>query len=156
MAEYRLTTWWKVDAPLEAVWEAIYHPDHWPDWWPGVEQVLELSPGDECGIGAVHRYTWKSALPYRLSFDMRVTRIERLVALEGVACGELDGRGCWQFSRDGELTVVRYDWQVQTGKRWMNWLAPIARPLFRWNHDVVMRAGGLGLARLLSARLVDG
>jgi hypothetical protein len=26
--------------------------------------------------------------------------------------------------------------------------------VFRWNHDSVMRAGGLGLARLLNARLI--
>ncbi|MCW3478173.1 SRPBCC family protein [Neisseriaceae bacterium JH1-16] len=155
MAEYCLTTRWRVEAPLEVVWEAIYHADRWPAWWPGVEAVHELLPGDDCGIGAVHRYTWKSVLPYRLSFDIRVTRIERLVALEGVAYGELAGRGCWQFTREGGLTVVRYDWQVTTAKRWMNWLAPLARPLFRWNHDVVMRAGGRGLARLLNARLLE-
>ena len=33
-------------------------------------------------------------------------------------------------------------------------LAPLARPLFAWNHDYVMRNGGRGLARLLDARLL--
>jgi hypothetical protein len=36
----------------------------------------------------------------------------------------------------------------------MNVLAPVARPLFAWNHDHVMRSGGEGLARLLGARLL--
>ena len=36
----------------------------------------------------------------------------------------------------------------------MNLLAPLARPIFEWNHDVVMRRGAEGLARLLGARLV--
>ena len=36
----------------------------------------------------------------------------------------------------------------------MNLLAPIARPIFAWNHDHVMRNGAEGLARLLGARLV--
>jgi hypothetical protein len=31
----------------------------------------------------------------------------------------------------------------------MNLLAPLAKPLFRWNHDALMRAGGIGLARRL-------
>lgn len=35
----------------------------------------------------------------------------------------------------------------------MNLLAPVARPLFAWNHDVVMTWGGEGLARLLGAHL---
>jgi len=34
-------------------------------------------------------------------------------------------------------------------------LAPLARLAFRWNHDSIMREGGLALARLLEARLVD-
>jgi hypothetical protein len=36
----------------------------------------------------------------------------------------------------------------------MNLLAPLARPIFEWNHDVIMRQGGEGLARLLDVRLV--
>jgi hypothetical protein len=36
----------------------------------------------------------------------------------------------------------------------MNLLAPIAKPVFAWNHDVVMRQGGEGLARRLGARLI--
>ncbi len=32
---------------------------------------------------------------------------------------------------------------------WMNWLAPLARPFFAWNHDAVMRQGEQGLKRLL-------
>jgi hypothetical protein len=37
----------------------------------------------------------------------------------------------------------------------MNLLSPVARPVFRWNHDYVMRTGGEGLARLLGARLLS-
>jgi hypothetical protein len=36
----------------------------------------------------------------------------------------------------------------------MNLLAPVARPIFRWNHNVVMHQGGRGLAALLGARLL--
>ena len=52
------------------------------------------------------------------------------------------------------MTAVVYDWQVATTKRWMNLLSPIARPVFEYNHDVVMRWGGEGLARRLGARLL--
>ena len=57
------------------------------------------------------------------------------------------GRGHWRlFEQDG-VTAVVYDWQVATTKRWMNLLAPVARPVFEYNHDVVMGWGGEGLAR---------
>jgi hypothetical protein len=36
----------------------------------------------------------------------------------------------------------------------MNALGPLPRPAFRWNHDLVMRQGGVGLARRLEATLV--
>jgi hypothetical protein len=154
MAEYRFSTLWYLEAPVEAVWDAIYHSHRWPIWWRGVEQVLDLVAGDDNGLGAVQRYTWKSVLPYRLTFDMRITRIEPLVCLEGTASGEVEGCGCWRFEHEGVLTIVRYDWQVRTTKRWMNLLAPVAQPLFKWNHDAVMSAGGQGLARLLHTRLI--
>jgi hypothetical protein len=49
---------------------------------------------------------------------------------------------------------VRYEWVVTTGKRWMTALAPLLAPVFRWNHDQVMAAGGRGLARHLGVTLL--
>jgi hypothetical protein len=49
---------------------------------------------------------------------------------------------------------VTYDWNVRTTKRWMNVLAPVARPAFEYNHNVVMRRGGEGLAQRLGCRLI--
>ena len=47
------------------------------------------------------------------------------------------------MERDGTAAV--YEWNVRTARPWMNRLAPVARPLFAWNHDVVMRQGAEGL-----------
>jgi hypothetical protein len=71
--------------------------------------------------------------------------------IEGVATGELVGKGLWQFSVDRTGTVARYDWEVQTNKLWMNMLSPLAHPLFKWNHDVVMGWGAEGLRKRLGA-----
>jgi len=38
---------------------------------------------------------------------------------------------------------------VQLERPWMRLLAPLLAPLFRWNHDRVMRTGCVGLARPL-------
>ena len=46
---------------------------------------------------------------------------------------------------------MRYIWEVDTAKRWMNALAPLLRPLFVWNHHAIMRAGEAGLRRHLEA-----
>lgn len=81
---------------------------------------------------------------------MRLVRVEPHALIEGEAVGELQGTGRWTFSEAGGLTAVRYDWNVSTTKPWMNLLAPLARPVFKWNHDVVMRWGAEGLAAQLS------
>ena len=155
MADYRFLTTWVFDAPIERVWDALYESERWPDWWRGVERVEVIEPGDGDRVGELSRYTWKSRLPYRLSFDMRTTRIEPPHLVEGRAQGELTGEGRWRlFAGPDGTTAVTYEWVVETTERWMNVLAPLARPVFAWNHDVVMRNGGQGLARRLGVRLL--
>jgi uncharacterized protein YndB with AHSA1/START domain len=157
MADYRFLTTWVLDAPIERVWDALYDSERWPEWWRGVERVQVLERGNGERVGELSRYTWKSKLPYRLEFDMRTTRVEAPHLVEGHAQGELTGTGRWRlFSGSGGTTAVTYEWTVETTERWMNALAPIARPVFAWNHDYVMRAGGEGLARRLGAKLLVG
>jgi hypothetical protein len=108
-----------------------------------------LKPGTGPGLGAVRRYTWKSRLPYRLSFNMETTRIEDHRLIEGHATGELAGRGCWSLDHADGVTRVEYVWEVATTKLWMRVLSPVARPVFAWNHDVVMDWGREGLMKRL-------
>jgi carbon monoxide dehydrogenase subunit G len=70
MAAYEFVTIWRVHAPIETVWEEIYYSERWSEWWPGVEEVEELKEGDDLGVGSIRRYTWKSKLPYKLTFDV--------------------------------------------------------------------------------------
>jgi hypothetical protein len=119
-----------------------------------VEEAEEIEPGGEDGVGSVSRLVWRSRMPYRVEFEVTTRRVERPHLIEGHAVGELTGVGRWRlFERDG-LTAVLYEWNVSTTRRWMNLLAPVARPVFKWNHDWVMARGGEGIARLLGCRLV--
>jgi hypothetical protein len=88
-------------------------------------------------------------------FDIRATRIENLVAIEGTAEGDLEGIGRWHFSRQGTVSIVRYEWHVRSTRWWMRLIAPFARPLFIRNHARIMVQGGEGLARLLGSPLVS-
>ena len=83
MAEYRLLTIWRIEAPLEAVYAAIHNSPHWPEWWPGMQKVEEITAGDANGINSVLRYVWQGQLPYQMVFEVRATRIEKCVAIEG-------------------------------------------------------------------------
>jgi hypothetical protein len=75
--------------------------------------------------------------------------------LELAAEGDLGGTGRWDLEQQGEVTSVRYSWDVRTTKAWMNLAAPFARPLFTWNSREVTLQAGEGLARFLQVPLVD-
>lgn len=156
MAAYHFLTAWALESPIDPVFETIHDSERWPEWWKGVESAVELEPGDSNGVGSLSRYVWKSRLPYELAFQMRITQVERPSLMEGAAEGELRGTGRWRLFEGPGTTAVLYDWDVETTAAWMNLLAPIARPIFKWNHDVVMRQGGEGLARRLGVRLLAG
>jgi len=155
MPQYSFVSIWEVEAPIETVWAAIKESEKWPSWWKYVAKVVELKKGDENDLGGVRRYTWASPLPYKLTFNTRVVEVQEPHVIVGIAEGELSGTGRWQLSQKGDVTKVQYNWDVSTNKRILNLLAPIARPIFSWNHNKVMEAGGEGLARLLNAKLVS-
>ncbi len=154
MASYRFLTTWCLEAPIERVWDAIEDSKRWPEWWKGVRRVVEIEPGHDGALGSRRRYVWKSRLPYELEFEMVTTRAERPYLVEASAQGELAGTGRWRLFEGAGATAVLYEWNVSTTRPWMNRLAPLARPIFVWNHNVVMRQGGEGLARHLGARLL--
>ncbi|SDY31206.1 SRPBCC family protein [Nitrosomonas sp. Nm33] len=153
MTEFQFVTEWRISAPLAEVCDAITHCLDWPTWWRGCKKVEKLVIGDANGVGSMHRFIWRGRIPYRLTFDMLITHVVPFALIEGQVSGEVMGIGRWNFFHENGVTVVCYEWQVRINKLWMNLIAPLARPLFRWNHHQVMRQGAEGLARLLSARL---
>lgn len=154
MAQYEFLTTWCLDAPIDRVFSVLTDSARFPEWWKGVSAVEVFEQGDELGVGELARYSWRSVLPYTLTFDLRVTRIEPPHTIEGEATGELEGVGIWRLFAGPGLTAVVYEWRVRTTKPWMNMWGPLLRPAFAWNHDRVMTQGGLGLARRLDAALI--
>lgn len=146
---YSFLNTWLLDADRERVFALVRDFEAWPEWWRGVEAVtLE-------GDGWMEQ-RWRSTLPYSVSFRANVERIEAPALIEGgVGDGALRGRGrCRFLELPGGGTAVLFELEVETTERWMNLLAPVARRVFTWNHDVLMRRGGEGIARRLRARLL--
>lgn len=154
MPEYKFVTIWKLDAPIDSVYQAIHDTQDWTKWWSNIEKVEVLHREPNGGVGQIERFTFRTELPYKLQFDLRVTRNEPPTLLEGQASGELDGIGRWTLTREPDGTLVHYLWAVRTTRWWMNLFAPLARPLFARNHEAVMKNGGKALANYLHARLL--
>ena len=94
---FHLIADWSLDAPREAVWRALIAPEQWPSWWRAVAAVERLTDGDTNGVGTVRRMTWRTALPYTLTFDMRTTRVEPMALIEGRPEGMFSGIGRWRL-----------------------------------------------------------
>jgi hypothetical protein len=111
-------------------------------------RVTELAPDERYVIA------WRSRIPYELEFEFTVRNIDPPCCMAGEATGELAGTGRWRLFEDAGVTAVTYEWSVETTKAWMNLVAPVARRVFEYNHNVVMRWGGEGLARHLDCNLL--
>jgi hypothetical protein len=101
-----------------------------------------------------YEIAWRSRIPYDLEFEFTVLDQNPPHAMGGRAAGDLEGTGQWRLFEHAGVTAVTYEWNVRTTKAWMNLVAPLARPVFEYNHDLVMRWGGEGLARRLGCRLL--
>ena len=144
--DYRFETTWRLRASQTDAWALLADGEAWPRWWPSVRQVERLSPGAPDGLGRRLRFHFSTRLPYTLTFEAELVEVAEPTRLVASASGELAGTWTCDLLQDGESVVVRHVWAVSTTRRWMNVLAPMARPVFSWNHASLMREGGYGLA----------
>jgi uncharacterized protein YndB with AHSA1/START domain len=134
------------------VWHALTEVEGWPQWWPYVKRVQTLRKGDASGVGAIRRIDWGSRLPYGFTLDVECVEAERERRLVGAASGNLQGTGVWELRPQAGGTAVHYTWRLALNTRWMRIVAPLASPVFRWNHEGVMAGGRDGLVRHLAQR----
>ncbi len=152
MAHYTLTTTWKIDKPIEKIWDELIKFEDWPKWWKSIKHVrLEKLKNNTL----VLHFTWKGILPYSLTFPIIITYLDPMKWIEGEAKGDLEGRGICAISSTKTQTTITFTWNVSTKKRWMNIVAPIAKPIFSWNHNNIMQQGAKGLARYLKVKVTS-
>ena len=151
-SDFLLVSNWRLAVPRADVWTVLKTPTLWPKWWRFVARVDELDHGDSDGVGAKHRVSWTSRLPYRVNLETEVveTQPEQLIRLH--AEGDVRGEGCWRLSDLDGGCAAEYTWRVSLDRAWMRVLAPILRPVFAWNHNAVMDEGERGLKRYLESR----
>lgn len=148
-SHFDLVSHWRIHAPVEQVWAALADPAAWPRWWPCVQAVSTVREGRADGVGTVRRIDWSTRLPDRIVIEVEGIESVRHERLRGRSRGQLDGEGLWLLRPEAGFTDVTHVWRVTLKRGWMRWLAPLLGPVFRWNHDAVMRAGETGLRGLL-------
>ncbi len=155
-ARYHFLSAYRMVGDQERVWDVIQDVPAWPAWWSWVKRVDVVREGGDDGVGARYRYTVRTPTGYGFVYETEAVEVERLRRIDITSSGEIVGRGRLAIEprADGELHVW-FAWLVETPKAWMTLLAPVARPVFTWNHDRMMDAFGAGLAREAGARLLS-
>jgi Polyketide cyclase / dehydrase and lipid transport len=153
-ADYLLESRWKVPADPGAVYAALADVESYPVWWAQVRRVRRID--DESG-----ELICRSWLPYDLVFVVR-REIEDADGrvLQARLDGDLVGWSRWTVESDGAVTTARFTQDVTVRKALVRRAGLLARPILRFNHDVMMREGERGLRRHLAAQAaaptVDG
>ncbi|HET7265033.1 MAG TPA: SRPBCC family protein [bacterium] len=148
---------WRVAASIDRAWTAIRDLEAYPRWWREFVEVKRLNDLD--GVGSQVAVHAKAALPYHMYFNLEAIVEERpRLAIVRVR-GDLNGEMRWRLEPDPEFvaaggagTHLIFDESVRTGKPLLNVLAPLFKPLFAWNHKVMMANGERGLRRYLGAQ----
>ena len=143
---------WRLAAPLQTVAPALRDIEAWSDWWPSVRGVTSLPGGDGPGTW---QFRFRTRLPYDIVFAAEVLRDDPLASgVQVRVTGRLAGEGGWRAEPVEGGTAVRFEWWVRPQLAWMRAVAPVARPVFSWNHRSLMAEGAFGLARHLNTGLL--
>jgi hypothetical protein len=126
------------------VFDTLAKLDEYPVWWP---QVRSTCPIDEqtCEVEV------RAGLPYSLRITAHHSRKDPGAGvLEARLTGDLVGHSRWTLTPGphGRGTVLEFGEEVEVHRPLLRRLS-FARPAFRMNHALMMRAGERGLRRHL-------
>jgi hypothetical protein len=139
---YHFISDWRVQGTTEEVFDTLSDATSLPRWWPSLYlRATELEPGDERGIGKVVDLDSRAWLPYTIRWRFRVTESDRPHHSRLEASGDLNGRGIWTITQEGEEVLARYDWKVRADKPLLRYLSPVLKPIFAANHEWSMARG---------------
>jgi len=141
--DYRFRSDWFIPAPIDRVYEALEDLGAYPRWWREVKDAQPLAE-DACAL------TCRATLPYDLVFTTTQSRRDPDAGvLEARMTGDLDGFSRWTIRPSGTGTLAVFEEEVEATKRLLRILAPVARPVFRLNHWLMMHHGRSGLRHYL-------
>ena len=140
--EYYFVTEWRVKSTCEEVYRILEKAEDLQRWWPSVYlDVMETEKGQPGGIGKkVSLYT-KGWLPYTLRWNFEVTKAEFPRGFALKAYGDLEGRGEWVFTQEGDTCCARYEWHVLAEKPVLKMFSFLLKPVFSANHHWAMKKG---------------
>ncbi len=144
--DYHFIDRWRVEADIKEVADVLEDALSLATWWQSVYfEVKELEPGGAGGVGKLISLRAGGWLPYTLRINFRTTESHYPNGFSMDATGDLEGRGIWTFTQegepDGQFVRVTYDWTIRANKPIIDKLSFLLKPIFRSNHNWTMKRG---------------
>lgn len=152
-ARYRFLTEFELSSSPAAIETTLRDVDNWSTWWSWARRIESLT-SEHGVVGARYRNRISTPLLYGFTYDTELVEVtDDLIRLN--VSGDLEGTGLFHFRATASGgSFLSFDWSVDTRKRWMNLLAPVARPVFIWNHHRLMADFGEGLGQASAGELL--
>jgi hypothetical protein len=143
--DYRFRSLWSVRATTVRVFDALVDLANYPAWWPDIRSVRQV---DDDTAEVVCR----STLPYVLNFRLHRAEEDSARGLMRVdMTGDLEGYvQAVVASHRTSGALLDISQRVIVTKPLLRAFAPVARPLFRANHALMMRRGQRGFRAYLT------
>lgn len=139
VSAYRFRSRWLVPADRDTLFGVLGDLGSYPQWWPQVRSVEQYD--SKTALVVV-----RSSLPYALRVLATSLREDPVAGvLEARLAGDVNGWSRWTLPPAGAAGPLVYEQVVVAERPLLRRLGPVARPLFRANHAVMMRAGERGL-----------
>lgn len=144
---YHFLTEMSLSAPPAEVERVLRDVTAWPTWWRWARRVERVNHVPSGTVGARYRNQIRTPMLYGFTYETEIIGVaDGRIRLD--ATGDLEGMGVFEYeSLEAGGAYLRFSWLVQTSRRWMNLVGPLARPVFTWNHDLLMTDFARGLAR---------
>ncbi|MFN2557482.1 MAG: SRPBCC family protein [Nitriliruptorales bacterium] len=144
---YTFHSTWRVEASMSDTYGVLYDLEGYPSWWPEVKEVRRI---DASRANVCIRTAFAYSLQLRLEKE---TSDQPAGLLRTRISGDLEGWSSWSITPIGRGCRLEFNEEVMARKGLLRALGPIARPLFRLNHALMMRHGEQGLRQLFAAPL---
>jgi hypothetical protein len=134
---FRFDRRWVFEVPPDELWRVLSRTDQFPTWW----KWLRRFDSDGLVEGGESRCVIRGALPYSLSFAVRVVELQPPSLVRADVSGDLAGPARLEIEPHPDGSTARLVWEVDLRSPILRPMVRVARPLMEWGHDWVVDTG---------------
>jgi uncharacterized protein YndB with AHSA1/START domain len=137
-----------VPFPTEMVYNYLSDPNTYPIWWGSVvRSCKKVEASSEQADFPAYKMSVRGLLLFPLQLKQHIKELNPAEKIEFITSGDLAGGGKWLLEEREGKTQLTFEWHVQPQKKFLQWISPFFKPIFRMHHRYCLRKAGEGLRK---------